>query len=158
MPNMGRLSSGSNTEGTSNPTTVPDGGAVHTQNNTSDSSGNKRKNKNNESLLANDITIQHGHSSSKRRRCYKVEGNREVDDPSPTGTNADISRFTNDISPAPDSNNGSYDKDEDDEDALPTFENIPAECIGESDGLVSPKKGKAFICFVLYSVLYWCLK
>ena len=73
-----------------------------------------------------------------------MEGNREVYDPSPTSVNADISRFTDDKSPAPDSNNGSYDRDED----LPTFENIPAECIEGSDGAVSPKKGKAYICFV----------
>ena len=89
-----------------------------------------------------------------------VEGNREVDDPSPTGVNADISGFTDDISPTPDSdsNNGSYDKDEDDEDALPTFENIPAECIRGSDGLVSPKKGKAISAFICCILLYWCLK
>jgi len=86
-----------------------------------------------------------------------LEENREDDDPSPTTVNADLSRFTNDKSPAPDSNNGSYDKVGDDEDALPTFENIPAECIEGSDGAVSPKKGKAYsslfivFCFILVS-------
>jgi len=84
-----------------------------------------------------------------------LEENREDDDPSPTTVNADLSRFTNDKSPAPYSNNGSYDKDRDDEDALPTFENIPAECIEGSDGAVSPKKGKAYYLLCLFCILFY---
>ena len=66
--------------------------------------------------------------------------------PSPTNVTANLSSFTKDTSPAFDSSNGSYDQDKDDED-LTSFDDSPAEC-RESDGLVSPKKGKAFICFV----------
>ena len=70
-----------------------------------------------------------------------IDENREDIDPSPTNATADLSRFTNGISPAPDSNNFSYDKDEDDEEH-DVLNFRPPECIGRGDGAVSPKKGK----------------
>ena len=80
-----------------------------------------------------------------------IEENRADNDPSPTGVNANLSRFTNDISPAFDSNTGSFDKDEDNEEhEVLNFDVRPIECIEGSDGAVSPKKGKAYylLCVV----------
>jgi len=62
-----------------------------------------------------------------------LDDNREDDDPSPTTVNANLSRFTKDASPAPDS------LEDEQELPLPTFD---GKCVGESVE-VSPRKGKA---------------
>ena len=69
--------------------------------------------------------------------------------PSPTNATADLSSFTKDISPSSDDSDNDLSKGEP---YLPPFDGNLDTCVGESNVLVSPKKGK-HISLLLYSIL-----
>jgi len=69
--------------------------------------------------------------------------------PSPTNATADLSSFTKDTSPSSDDSNNDLSKGEP---YLPPFYGNLDTCVGESNVLVSPKKGK-HISLLLYSIL-----
>ena len=150
-----------------------DAAAEHTRNNTPNSSGGKRKSKNNDSF-ANDIQIQRQHDHSPLKRQHIEEDNKSkestkinndhTDDnatQSPMTLKLGITCVGNGIEenrkgkdPSPTTVGADLSRFNNDiplESDPPSFDNKPAEC---GDGVVSPKKGKAISAVICCILLY----
>ena len=174
MSNQRLVSSGFIANSSSSSTDIPnDAAAEHTRNNTPNSSGGKRKSKNNDSF-ANDIQIQRQHDHSPLKRQHIEEDNKSkestkinndhTDDnatQSPmtlklgntcVGNGIEENRKGKDPSPTTVGVDLSrFNNDIPPESDLPSFDNKPAEC---GDGVVSPKKGKQCVLFAVFYNIY----